>query len=119
MTKININQIHSIIIGQILGDAHLEKVYKNCRISFSFGNKYKDYAIWIQDLFQDYCNKGIYSVNIQNKEKKYLNYRLKTSTLEKFTIYHNQFYQFNPINNRYKKIIPNDIIINPISLSHI
>ena len=41
-----INNIHEILIGQILGDAHIEKgkSAKNCRISFSFGRNYYDYA---------------------------------------------------------------------------
>lgn len=33
-----------IIIGQILGDAHIEKIKTNCRMSFSFGSNYQEYA---------------------------------------------------------------------------
>ena len=36
--------LHKVIIGQILADGHVEKTGKNCRLSFSFGTAYFDYA---------------------------------------------------------------------------
>lgn len=114
-----INSFHEILIGQILGDAHIEKgkSAKNCRISFSFGRNYYDYANWIHSILKDYCSRGIYFVNINNKDKQYINYRLKTKSLPIFNYYHDAFYQYH--NNRYRKIIPRNIKIRAISLAHL
>lgn len=38
------NYINKVIIGQILADGHVEKTGKNCRLSFSFGTNYQEYA---------------------------------------------------------------------------
>lgn len=36
--------LHKVIIGQILADGHVEKTGKNCRLCFSFGAPYLEYA---------------------------------------------------------------------------
>lgn len=111
-------KLHNIIVGQILGDAHLEKVKVNSRMSFSFGSSYLHYGNWIHSLFSEYCSKGVYPVTVNRKEKVYTNYRLKTKTLSIFNEYHNEFYQFDSSLNKYTKIIPSNIIINPQILAH-
>jgi hypothetical protein len=95
-----------IIIGQILGDAHIEKIMTNCRMSFSFGTNFQEYALWIYSLFTPFCKNSIYPVLVKAKEKCYTNYRLKTRTIKEFNEFHNLFYEYSPEKGKYRKIIP-------------
>jgi len=101
-----------IIIGQILGVkrlrllTHIEKIKTNCRMSFSFGSNYQEYAFWIYSLFTPFCNNSIYPVLVKANEKYYKNYRLKTRTIKDFNEFHNLFYEYNPEKGKYRKIIP-------------
>ena len=102
MTKLQ----RKIIIGQILGDAHIEKIKTNCRMSFSFGTNFQEYAFWVYSLFTPFCNNSIYSVLVKAKGKSYTNYRLKTKTIEVFNEFHNLFYKYDPEKGKYRKVIP-------------
>ena len=102
MTKLQ----RKIIIGQILGDAHIEKIKTNCRMSFSFGTSFQEYALWIYSLFTPFCSNSIYSVLVKANEKSYTNYRLKTRTIEVFNEFHNLFYKYDPAKGKYRKVIP-------------
>ncbi len=102
MTKLQ----RKIIIGQILGDAHIEKIKTNCRMSFSFGTSFQEYALWIYSLFTPFCSNSIYSVLVKANEKSYTNYRLKTRTIEVFNEFHNLFYKYDPAKEKYRKVIP-------------
>lgn len=110
--------MNSIIIGQILGDAHIEKIKTNCRMSFSFGSCYQEYGNWIYSLFSEYCSRKLYTVVVTTKDKMYTNYRIKTKRLPLFTDYHNQFYQYDASLDKYRKVIPRDIQVGPICLAH-
>lgn len=61
----------------------------------------------------------VYSVVSVTKEKKYVNYRLKTSTTFIFNQYRQIFYIYE--NEKYKKIIPTTIseMICSIVLAHV
>lgn len=60
-----------IIIGRPLGDAHIEKIMTNCRMSFSFGTNFQEYAApRIYSLFTPRaCKNSIYPVLVKAKEK--------------------------------------------------
>lgn len=110
-----------MIIGQILGDAHIEKVTKNCRLSFSFGTAYQEYADWIHNNLQDFCSNGVYSISSQvSSSNSHRNYRLKTMTLPIFTEYHNLFYKYNVAKKRYVKVVPTTIVetMSGVVLAH-
>ena len=72
MTKL----LRKIIIGQILGDAHIEKIMTNCRMSFSFGTAFQEYANWIYTLFTPFCTNPVYSVLVKAKDKFYTGLKL-------------------------------------------
>ena len=115
--------LHSILIGLMLGDAGIYKssMKSNSRLEMSFGTKYKQYAEKIENLFIDYINNPIKQVEIKANDKIYINYRLKTKTLPLFNIYHDLFYIFNYDTNKFVKIVPNDIenLMNPIVLAYL
>jgi hypothetical protein len=74
--------LHSILIGLMLGDAGIYKSSKtsNSRLEMSFGTKYKQFAEYIENLFKGYINNPIKQVEIKVENKIYINYRLKTKT---------------------------------------
>ena len=112
--------LEKVIIGQILADGYVEKTGINCRLSFSFGTNYKEYADWIWHLLKDYCSNSVYPVVSVAKDKKYTNYRLKTKTSSIFNKYRTMFYILQ-YNGKHKKIVPSAIsdIICPIVLAHL
>lgn len=119
MKKITYN-LNKIIIGQILADGHVEITGKNCRLSFSFGTAYQEYANWIYFLIKDYCSNSVYTVLSKAKDKSYINYRLKTRTNLIFNQYHEIFYKILET-GKYRKIVPINIeeLICPIVLAHL
>lgn len=108
------NYLEKVIIGQILSDGYVERTGVNCRLSFSFGGAYLEYANWIG--IQDYCSNSVYSVVSVTKEKKYTNYRLKTRTNSIFNKYREMFYIMQN-NGKYRKAI--NIGDLPIVLAHL
>lgn len=117
--------LHSILIGILLGN---DSIYKsssssNGRFEMSFGQDYKQFAISIENLFKDFMNTSIKEVTIKskNKDKIYLNYRLKTMTLPLFNTYFKMFYKLNNNTNKYVKIVPDNILdfLNPIVLAYL
>jgi len=115
--------LHSILIGLMLGDAGIYKSSKtsNSRLEISFGTNYKQFAESIENLFKFYIKNPIKQVEIKGKNKIYINYRIKTKTLPLFNIYQNMFYIFNTETNKYVKVVPNDIFnfMNPIVLAYL
>ena len=112
-------------VGQLLADAFADKSSptSNTRLTWSFGTDYQQYAEFIAKLFSDYCNKGIYSVNVIAKKggSSYVNYRLKTATLPVFNVLHDIFYVVDPKTNKRVKIVPLNIddLMSPITLAHL
>lgn len=71
----------------------------------SFGQHSKVFANWIAQLFADYISTPLKSIKIKGENKRYINFRLKTLTLPLFNKYRDIFYMFNPLTNKYEKII--------------
>ena len=115
--------IHSIIIGLVLGDGSLYKNYldSNARLELSFGEKYKNFALSIENIFKDFISNPLKEVKIKGKNKIYINYRLKTKSLPLFTQYYTLFYKFDTEKSKIIKIIPTNIIelLNPIVLAYL
>ena len=115
-------ELHSIFIGIMLSDGGLYKSSQNAnaRFEISFGEKYKDLAFHIGDLFKDYMSNPVKSVEIKGKNKDYINYRLKTKTLPVFNSYYDMFYKSTE-QNKFVKIVPENIIdlIDPIVLAYL
>ena len=132
MTKLlNINgkmiTLNSILIGIMLGDGSLYKSShtSNTRLEMSFGEKYESFAKYLGELFKEYMNNPVKSVNIKGKEKVLgafgENYRLKTKSLPLFNPYYNMFYSVDPITGASKKIVPLNIseLMDPVVLAYL
>jgi LAGLIDADG DNA endonuclease family len=104
-------ELQSIFIGLMLGDGSLYKSSSksNARFEMSFGQKYKDYAENLELLFKEYIKNPLKKIEIKNKDKVYINYRLKTRSLRVFTNYYDIFYLFDSDLNKCVKIVPKTI----------
>ena len=114
-------ELNSILIGILLSDGGLYRSSPtaNVRFEMSFGQKYKDLALHIGDLFKEYINNpGISEVKVKNKD--YTNYRFKTKTLPVFNQYYEMFYKFKSEQNKYVKVVPDNMIdlMDPIVLAY-
>lgn len=116
-------ELNSILIGIMLSDGGLYRSSPtaNVRFEMSFGEKYESLAFHIGELFKDYMSNPIKSIEIKGKNRVYINYRLKTKTLPVFNSYYDMFYKFNPLTNKYVKIVPENIIdlMDPIVLAYL
>ena len=77
------------------GSLYKSSPYSNVRLYISFGEKYKEYAFHIGELFKDYMGNPVKSLEVKGVYKVYINYRLKTITLAIFNGYLNMFYKLD------------------------
>lgn len=124
--------LHSILIGIMLGDGSLYRSSPtaNVRFEMSFGQNYKDFALFAGNLFKEYMSNSVKALEIKGKNKIYINYRLKTKSLPIFVQYYEIFYKLdflmnkkkkNKNLNKYKKIIPTNIgeLMDPVVLAYL
>jgi hypothetical protein len=115
--------LHSILIGIMLSDGGLYRSSPtaNTRFEMSLGEKYKELAFHIGELFKEYMSNPVKSLEVKGLKKVYTNYRLKTRSLDLFNSYHDMFYRLNPETNKYTKIVPENIIdlMDPIVLAYL
>lgn len=115
--------LHSILIGIMLGDGSIYKSSptSNSRFEMSFGSDYSKFAESIGDLFKDFINTPVKSIQIKGKDRNYINFRLKTISLPVFNYYFNLFYEFNSEKGKFVKIIPKDIsdLLNSVVLAYL
>nr|YP_009690234.1 LAGLIDADG homing endonuclease [Porodaedalea pini]QEG57014.1 LAGLIDADG homing endonuclease [Porodaedalea pini] len=100
--------LHFVLIGIMLGDGGIYRSSStsNSRFEMSFGTKYKQFAESIGYLFKDYMNSPVKAIELKGKDKNYINFRLKTSTLPLFNKDHEMFYKFNTEKGKFVKIVP-------------
>jgi hypothetical protein len=123
----NINSLpevlNSILIGIMLGDGGMYRSSPtaNTRLEMSFGEKYKEFADSLGNIFKDYMSNPVKSIEIKGKEKIYINYRIKTKFLSIFNKYYEMFYKIDPHTQRFVKIVPENIsnLMNPIVLAYL
>jgi LAGLIDADG DNA endonuclease family len=116
--KLNTNflpeNLHSILIGLMLGDGHLYKSSptSNSRFEISFGKDRMLFANRIGKLFNEYSNTGIRVIPVKGTSffSLKVNFRFKTKTLPIFNSYHNIFYEANNESWKYTKIVPHNIL---------
>lgn len=118
-------ELISILIGIMLGDGGIyrstQSLSSNSRFEMSFGQHSEIFANWIAQLFADYIATPLKSIEIKGENRTYINFRLKTLTLPLFNKYRDMFYVFNPLTNKYEKIIPENIyeLLDPIVFAYL
>jgi hypothetical protein len=106
--------LKEILVGKLLGDAHLELNGKNYRFKFEHSIKQKEYVDWLYEKLKDFC-KTPPKIRIRKYAgKTYYKYSFQTRSLPNFKFFGEQFYHEN------KKIIPKRILrklLTPLSLA--
>lgn len=94
-----------ILIGLILGDAHLEKLYTptNARLKIEHSYKQKNYVDWLYQEFQDWTRTKPRLREVKAFGNTYQNYGFCTYGHKLLGDFQKRFYEDK------KKIIPNDL----------
>lgn len=113
----HIEDIYSIIIGSLLGDAYAEVRHGNTRITFYQEKSNQHYAFWLHDKLASlgYCNPNRPKVHIRQNDKGDIRHiiRFSTWTFSSFNWIQEMFY----VNG--KKIVPKNVgnYLTPLALA--
>lgn len=105
-----------IIVGTILGDAHIAMLKTNARLEIVHSEKQKKYVFWKWHELQKWLLGKPFNLIISDSRyhKKYSQWRFRTKASKVFTEFHQMFYK------KGKKIIPHnikDILKSPLMLA--
>jgi len=105
-----------ILVGTILGDAHVRQLKTEARVEITHSVKQKEYLFWKYQQLKRWCNKEPYSVSINDVRyhKRWYSWRFNTFSHPAFTGLRNLFYRGTV------KIVPQtitQILKSPLSLA--
>lgn len=106
--------LKEILVGKLLGDAHLELNGKNYRFKIEHSLAQRDYVDWLFEKLKDFCSAPPQIRERKYAGKVYRKYYFQTRSLPNFKFFGKQFYR------EKKKIIPQRIIrklLTPLSLA--
>lgn len=111
-------EIYSCIIGNVLGDGHLEYRSGSTRLTLHLGLPNREYIAWLHNLYvtNGYCtNKElIFKKRIGKNDKIYFTTKIITYSFKSLNWLHELFYipQYDENNELicYKKIVPANIL---------
>ena len=110
--------ITQALIGQLLGYAfaYRSSPTSNTRIEWSFGALRGEYAQFLADIFNLYCNTGVIV-----KATGAAGFRLKTVSLALFNPLFDMFYVLDDATGKYTKLVPVmiDQLMTPVVLAHL
>jgi len=107
---------YDILIGAVLGDAHLRKLERDVRIEFTHCVKQKRYLFWKYQKLKRWCRAEPHLVKFKDARsgKEYLQWRFQTLSNKIFTDLWKLFYRNGA------KIVPKNIVEilkSPLSLA--
>ena len=115
--------LHFALIGIMLGDGFIYRpsITSNSRFEMSFGSNFKQFAESIGELFKEFLNTPVKTIQIKGKDRNYINLRLKTISLPVFNYYFNLFYEFDSEKGKFVKIVPKNIsdLLNSVVLAYL
>lgn len=108
-----------ILIGTILGDAHLARLKSGARLEMMHSEKQKEYLVWKYEELKRFTKCDLCFVTIRDSRNGhvYREWKYSGCVHEAITCLHNLFYK-NKKNKR--KIVPeniNSILTSPLSLA--
>ena len=115
MTKVT-KEEHNILVGTILGDAHVRKLKQESRIEFAHSVAQKEYLFWKYEKLRKWCGTAPNLVKFRDQryKKEYLQWRFRTLTYGVFSDFRKMFYRGNI------KVVPKNIskiLTSPLSLA--
>ena len=110
--------IEDFINGELLGDGHLNKICNKygeiISVRYQHGTKYKRYLEWLSDIFDKYdikqCGNITSYVQKSGFGKGKISNRYSTLSYKLLIDLYNKWYKSS------KKIVPNDLKLNPITI---
>lgn len=103
---------HSVLIGTLIGNGHIQKTQSNtgqCRLKISHCESEQEYVFWKYNILQN----DVLSPPAIDEKNQYVFYTQYSLEMSK---YHDMFYK-KVTENKYRKVISEEIIIDPISLA--
>ena len=58
---------YNVLIGTILGDAHVRKLKNNARIELTHSTKQKEYLFWKYQQLQNWCGQSPYIASVHDR----------------------------------------------------
>jgi len=109
-TNLQINK--SILDGSLMGDAYLAKWRKGSNSLPRLGkaNKFLDHVMWFAKSFEDSPN---IQLQFDSKTKSFPSYVYRSNVDPQLEDYYKRWY---PESNNYKKVIPDDLVIDQMFL---
>ena len=108
--------LKEILVGKLLGDAHLETQNngKTYRFKFEHSEKQKEYIFWLYKRLEKFCGTSPRIKTGTRNGKTYKKYFFQTKSFPNFVFFGKQFYEDK------KKVIPKRIIrklLTPLSVA--
>src|SRR3972149_4756011 len=94
--NIRINkELKEILVGKLLGDAHMElqKGAKNYRLKIEHSFKQKDYVDWLYKHFSLFCSTPPQQYTRILKGKEYIKFGFQTKAFPNFFFFGHNFYK--------------------------
>lgn len=105
-----------VLLGMLLGDAHLEKNGRYVRLKVDHGPKQKVYAWWKYEVFRDLATQKPRLIVVRDKRtgRTYEHWRFATYSIPELETYHQLFYVHG------RKVVPGNVkewLSSPLTLA--
>lgn len=117
--------LHQVAIGLLLSDGSIEKFTRTggARLSVILGINSLPYLLHLYNLFEPYIDSGFSISEVYNRKtgKYYDTARFKTGMMPIFVYYHDMFYYYDEVAQRYIKRVPENIdsLMTPVVLANL
>lgn len=117
--------LHQVAIGLLLSDGSIERPTRTggARLSVILGINSLPYLLHLFNLFEPYIDSGFSISEVYNKKtgKYYETTRFKTGMMPIFVYYHDMFYYYDEVAQKYIKRVPLNIdsLMTPVVLANL
>jgi LAGLIDADG DNA endonuclease family len=117
--------LHQVAIGLLLSDGSIERPTRTggARLSVILGINSLPYLLHLYNLFEPYIDSGFSISEVSNKKtgKSYDTARFQTGMMPIFVNYHDMFYYYDEVAQRYIKRVPENIdsLMTPVVLANL
>jgi hypothetical protein len=125
LLKVLPSYLNQVVLGLLLSDGSVERPSKTggARLSVILGIDTLPYLTHLFKLLGSLTDSGISHVEVKDKKtgKSYITVRFKTAMLPLFVHYHQLFYTFDEVTQRYVKRVPENVDswMTPVVLAHL
>ena len=115
--EFNLKIDSSVLDGSLMGDAFLTKWRKGVKSlpKLQKNNKHLDHLTWFAEHFEPIPNIKLRNDSWRKSGKEFTAYEYRTGVDKRLQDYYERWY---PESNDYVKVIPDDLVIDPVFLLH-